>query len=279
MRSRGLVVAIAVVLAVLAAAGFIVYTNNLEKNVLTEKTTLVVVSKQDIPANTPLAPLYDAGAFIQINVPNDAVVAGAVTDPAELRAETSAAPIFANEQIPASRLASGGGINVVGISPGHIGLGLTLDGPAAVNGLISQGDNVVVFAHFKKGTPVTKETLDRLLTASQIQKFFDTFSGSSGALASQPVYFMPADFTVTLVASVKVLAIQNPPLDQTTGRRTEGGTSLALDLLPVDASSLVFATQAGTLYLGLLSPDDEKGFNQGATIGVPLVRVSGVGGS
>jgi Flp pilus assembly protein CpaB len=278
MRSRGLVVAIAVVLAVLAAAGVIVYTNNLKTSTIDEHTTLVVVAKQDIPANTPLGPLVDSETFTQIRVPNDAVVAGAVTSIEELRTETSSAPIFANEQIPTTRLSSGGGINIIGITPGHIGLGLTLDGPAAVNGLIAQGDNVVVFAHFKKGTPITKDTLEKLLTPAQVQKFFDTFTGSAAALATQPVYFMPADFTVTLIQTVKVLAVQNPPVDQTTGRRSDGSTSLALDLLPADASELVFATQTGTLYLGLLSPDDEAGFNQGATIGVPLVKVAGVAG-
>lgn len=278
MRSRGLVVAIAVVLAVLAAAGVIVYTNNLKDSVTEENTTAVVVSKSDIPANTPLGPLVDAETFTIINVPNAAVVQGAVTSIDELRTETATAPIFANEQIPVDRLSSGEGANVLGISDGHIGLGLTLDGPAAVNGLIAQGEHVAVFASFKRGTPVTKETLTKLLTPAQVQKFFDTFTGSAGSLASQPVYFMPADFTVTLIPSVTVLAVQNPPVDQTTGRRSDGNTSLALDLLPEDASELVFAQSTGTLYLGLLSPKDEGGFSQGATIGVPLVKVTGVAG-
>jgi len=278
MRSRGLVVAIAFVLAVLAAAGVIVYTSGLKKSVVEQNTTEVVVATQDIPANTQLDPLVAQGVFKLIPVPNDALVANYVTSADELKGQTTAAPIFANEQIPTTRLSSGGGINTIGLSPGHIGLGLTLDGPAAVNGLITQGSNVVVFAHFKKGTPITKDTLTKLLSPAQVQKFFDTFSGSAAALASQPVYFLPTDFTVTLIASVKVLAIVNPPVDQATGRRSEGSTSLALDLLPVDASELVFATQTATLYLGLLSPDDKGGFPQGATIGVPIAKVTGVAG-
>ena len=39
MRSRGLVVAIAVVLAVLAAVGVIVYTSNVRESAINENTT------------------------------------------------------------------------------------------------------------------------------------------------------------------------------------------------------------------------------------------------
>ena len=83
MRSRGLVVAIAVVLAVLAAVGVIVYTNSV-KNGTGADTTAVIVSSQDIPANTPLNPLIDQGVFGTVNVPNDTLVSGAVTDENEL---------------------------------------------------------------------------------------------------------------------------------------------------------------------------------------------------
>jgi len=114
MRSRGLVVAIAVVLAVLAAVGVIVYTNSV-KNGTGADTTAVIVSNQDIPANTPLNPLIDSGAFGAVNVPNDTLVAGAVTDENELRDQTTSSTIYANEQIPTSRLATGTS-NTLGIS-------------------------------------------------------------------------------------------------------------------------------------------------------------------
>jgi Flp pilus assembly protein CpaB len=276
MKSRGLVVAIAVVLAVLAAAGVIVYTNNLEKSVTEEATTLVVVARQDIAANTPLGPLVDAEAFTQIRVPNTAVVDGAITSIEELRGEVSAAPIFRNEQIPANRLASGEGLDVLGITEGNVGLGLALDGPAAANGLITQGSNVVLYAHFRAGTPVTQDTLDKLLTPNQIQDFFDAFGADLTSVQNQPVVFMPTDFTTTLVRSVKVLAVQNPAVEQETGRRGSGQTSLALDLTPEDATDVVFATQVATLYMGLLPPKNDEGYDTGATIGVPLVKVVGV---
>jgi len=74
MRSRGLVVAIAVVLAVLAAVGVIVYTSSVRENATNENSTQLVTSSQDIAANTPLDPLIASGVFKLTAIPNDAVV-------------------------------------------------------------------------------------------------------------------------------------------------------------------------------------------------------------
>jgi Flp pilus assembly protein CpaB len=281
MRSRGLVVAIAVVLAVLAAAGVIVYTNSLRTSIETENTVEVVVSKQDIAANTALSPLVTAGAFDLIRVPEDALVAGAVRNIQDLTDETTAAPILANEQIPTSRLASANSLNQIGISPGNVGLGLSIGGPASVNGSISQGDHVVVYATFARGTPVTKSTLKQMLQPAQVQQLLASISGTSTS-GTSPIIIMPFDFTTTLIPSVKVISIQNPPVDETSGRKSSGDTTMALDLTPEDATTLVYATGHSTLYLGLLPPTedgkpDEVGHPGEAAVGVPLVKVTGVG--
>ncbi len=68
MKSRGLVVAIAVVLAVLAAVGVIVYTSSVRDTAITEGTTPVIASSQDIPSGTQLDPLIASNVFKTINV-------------------------------------------------------------------------------------------------------------------------------------------------------------------------------------------------------------------
>src|SRR5437667_9983627 len=68
--------------------------------------TLVVVSTEYIPANRPLDPLIVKGVFTSIELPNSAIVAGAVTSVSELRGQRTAATMYANEQIPTSRLAA-----------------------------------------------------------------------------------------------------------------------------------------------------------------------------
>jgi Flp pilus assembly protein CpaB len=276
MRSRGLVVAIAVVLAVLAAVGVIVYTSNVKKSVQSEDTTLVIVSKEDIPSGTQLNSLIDSDAFSQIRVPNDALVIDAVQSIDELRDQTTSAPVYANEQIPKSRLATGTSNNL-NISEDHVGLGLSIDGQAAVNGAVQAGDHIVVYATFKKGTVVTKASLKTLLSGAQIQKFFSSLAATpTSGLAGLPAIIMPFDFTTALVPSVKVLAIQNPAVDQTTGRSESGTSTFILDLKPDDALNIVFGNNQASLYLGLLPPTNENGYSGPGTIGVPIGRVVGV---
>jgi len=278
MRSRGLVVAIAVVLAVLAAIGVIVYTNSVKTNAVTGSgAASVLVSKQDIPANTQLDPLLQQGVFETITVPHDAIVAGAVTQESELQGQTTSAPIYANEQIPVSRLSTGVSNNL-GISDGHVGLGLQIGGPQAVNGYIQTADNVVVYVTFNRGTVVSTASLKQLLSPAQIQKFFDTINANgSTTTAGSGAVVLPFDITMTLVRSIKVLSIQNPAVDTSTGRSTPGNSTLVLDADPTDAQEMIFASSQGTLYLGLLPPKNKDGYSEPATIGVPLTKVLGVG--
>ncbi len=283
MRSRGLVVAIAVVLAVLAAVGVIVYTNSV-KTTGGQDTTAVIVSNQDIPPNTALDPLLDGGAFQTVNVPNDTLVAGAVTDESELRGYTTAQQIFANEQIPTSRLATGTG-NALGITEGHLGLGIQVDGPAGVNGTIQNNDHVVVYVSFDQGTVVTRKDLKQLLTPAQIQKFTEALQqGNAATLANSGVFTMLTDFTVTLIKSVRVLSVTNPPVDTSTGKPTSGVSNLVLDILPEDAQSLVNAySEDAVVWLGLLPPNEDgspsEGYSEPAAVGVPFAKVVGVGGA
>jgi Flp pilus assembly protein CpaB len=64
----------------------------------------VVVSKVDIPAGTRLDQLVAEGDFQTIQVPEYAVVKGAVTDIGELPGQTTADRIFTNEQVSILRL-------------------------------------------------------------------------------------------------------------------------------------------------------------------------------
>jgi Flp pilus assembly protein CpaB len=268
MRSRGLVVAIAVVLAVLAAVGVIVYTSSVRDNAASENTTPVVTSSQNIPANTPLDPLIASNVFKLTPIPNDAVVPNAVRDISELQGQVTSAPIYQNEQIPTDRLSSGPGSNNLGITPGNVGVGLAIDGAAAVNGYVQQGSHVVLYATFDKGTVVAKQTLKFFLKGQALQQLA---GGSSGNAV-----VMPIDYTITLVPSVRVLSVTNPPSDTSTGKPTSGNSTFVLDLSPSDATNVIFAVGHSTMYMGLLPPENDKGYAQPGVIGAPAARVIGV---
>ena len=146
-----------------------------------------------------------------------------------------------------------------------MGLGLQIGGPQAVNGYIQPADQVVVYVTFNRGTVVSNQSLKQLLSPAQIQKFYDAINqngSSTSSVAGAPALVLPFDITMTLVKSVKVLSIQNPPTEADTGRSTSGNSTLVLDAVPADAQELIFASSQGTLYLGLLPPKNPDGYQR-----------------
>jgi pilus assembly protein CpaB len=271
MRSRGLVVAIAVVLAVVAAAGVVLYTNGVKEEAVTGGSlSVVMVAKQDIAANTNLNPLIDQGVFGELQVPSDAVVDGAVTDISQLSGQTTTSPILANEQIVSGRLSSGelpdGG--ALGISEGHVAVSMRVGDEAAVNGAVTRGSYITVYATF--------DNVKLLPGSNPQQQIQSAVKGSSSVQTSAEI---PA-FTVTLIPAVRVLDVVNPVAEEgsTSNASANGDVTLTLDLTPEDAQNLVYAQQNGATWIGLLPPRDTAGHSLPFS-GVPLDRVLGRGGA
>ncbi len=273
MRSRGLVVAIAIVLAIVAAAAVILYTNQVRENALGDEATEVVIATVDIDAAEPLDPLVVAGMFDTIQVPTDNVVAGAITNVDQLRGQSTTAPILAREQITESRLTSGTATqSQAGVTEGHVGVALTLDGPRAGAGAIGIGDNVAVYVTYGKDTVVLKNVLKPLLSPQQFKKFLET----QGADPNAAAFRLGADFTVTVVPAARVIKITVPTAVDANGEQTttSGEITLMLDLLPEDAQTVVFANERASLWLGLLPPK-EDGYPLEAVLGPTLDELLG----
>jgi Flp pilus assembly protein CpaB len=257
MRSRGLVVAIAVVLAIVAAAAVILYTNGVKNDAVTGGAlSVVVVSKQDIAANTNLNPLLEQGAFSELRVPTEAVVDGAVTSVSELRGQTTTAPILANEQIASARLSTGespqGGL--LGISEGNVALTVELDSPQGGAGTINVGDSVVVYGTFQ----------NIKIVGGDVRKIMN------GTEAATTGGTLP-DFTGTVVPEARVLRIQNPTVTED-GRSNESEQILlTLDLSKEDAQNVVFAQENGLVYVSLLAPGEAGEQLKAATVPAELL--------
>ncbi len=121
MKGRGLVVVLALIMATLATAGVWVYTNNVPKGPTGEMVP-VVVSKVDIPANSDLNELIKDDQFKIIQLPETAVVEGAITSVDQLRDKHNSLAVLAGEQIPVARIEGQGTVpgGVLGIPAGHV---------------------------------------------------------------------------------------------------------------------------------------------------------------
>ena len=119
MRTRNLVVIGVGLVATAVATTFVLNLPSEEEAMVDFAFATVIVSKEDIPANQPLDSLIEEGFFVEISVPPDMLVDGAITDLNDLYGTTTAAVILANEQIPAVRLRIEGedAISPLGPSP------------------------------------------------------------------------------------------------------------------------------------------------------------------
>lgn len=246
MRSRGLVVVLALVLATLATVGVFLYSQGVKEDARTGgELATVIVSRVDIQVNSDLNPLLDQGQFTTLNVPQDAVVEGAITDVSQLRDRKNNAFILAGEQIPLSRVEGGlapGG--VIGIPEGHQAITVALDAPRAIAGALTGGDNVTIYATFT-GIEIV-----------EVNKNFVALPVPGDG--ERPTF----DATVVLAPEVEVLSVNRPTTVTGGGlggggeetQATEGNISVTMAFLPDEAQRFVFSLEQGTVYLSLLPP-------------------------
>lgn len=237
MRSRGLVIAVAFLLAMSATLVVYLYLRGVEQRSTGGEMVGVVVSAEDIPAGTQLDELVAEDQFDTLRVPEDAVVRDAVVSVEELRGRETSAPILAGEQISTTRLQGseqlpGGNL---GIPPGFQALTLPLESPRLAGGAIQAGDRITVYG---------------------------TFTNVASAKGNAPAA------TVTLVPDAEVLEVTSA---EVSGERSQTTEMVTLALKAKDAQKTVFAQEQGSVWMSLLPPN-EKGSNSGTTTAAELVR-------
>ena len=231
MKGRGLVVLLALILATLATVGVFMYSRGVQEEAKTGGTMVaVVVSKVDLPARTDLDPLIKDDQFKIIQVPESVVVDGAVTSVDQLTGKSNSVAILAGEQIPAARISGNVPGGTLAIPEGMQAMTVSLDAPRSVAGAINAGDHVTIYSTFKDapGKGAAKETT-----------------------------------TVVLVPTAELLAVYRPLASSTFGDDSQtpseqlpGSLSVTLALTPEDAQHFVFSMESGSVWFGLLPPDE-----------------------
>jgi Flp pilus assembly protein CpaB len=228
MRTRGLVIAVAALLAILATAAVFMYVRSIKNEKGAGSNTVsVIVAKDDIPVGAKLDDVVQSGGVRARDFPRDGVVRGAVTDVGQLRGRITNAPILAGEQISTARLEGSstqpqGG--ALGIPEGQEAVTFSLDTASAGGGVVQRGDHVTIYA---------------------------SFEASRNSQASN------GDLVVTVVPDVQVLKVVQGVVSASS---TESRVLLTLALRPSDASRVIFAQQKGVVWLALLPPN-QRGEN------------------
>jgi pilus assembly protein CpaB len=236
MRSRGLVVAVAFMLAMSATFVVYLYVRGVEKKTSSGEMVSVVVSDQDIPAGTKLDDLIEGGHFDSLQVPQDAVVRGAVTQLSQLNGRETSAPVLQGEQISTTRLRGSEQLpgGMLGIPDDMQAVTLPLEAPRLAGGAIQQGDHVTIYGTFQNVASTQKS--------------------------------VPAA-TATLVPDVEVLKVSTATQPNT----ADTSSQITLALKPLDAEKVVFAQEQGSVWMALLPPNS-KGQKSRPVTAIQLVN-------
>jgi len=249
MKSRSLVVAGALVLALLATAGVFLYVNNVKQEAETGGAlTTVLVSSTDIAAGTELNPLVDQGAFEPRQFPTDSVIQGAVTSVSQLRNRTTAAPILAGEQIALSRLSGtseklpGG---VYGLQPGFEAVSVKLEAQQMIGRKLQAGDHVTLFGVFSD-----------LQAASGS---LSSLTGKGGGGSSETSGGTLPSVAAVVVPDARVVGVTTAAVDPSSTTSQDDVSEnqvVTFELTPEDAQKITLTEETGKVWLGLIRPGD-----------------------
>jgi Flp pilus assembly protein CpaB len=260
MKSRGLAVLLAFMLAVTATVAIFVYVQGVRRSATTRTANMVtvIVAKADVPAQTKLDSVITSGGFTTLQVPSDTVVQGAVTDLSQLKGQTTRYPILQGEQISVARF-QGSTVQVkggpLGIPEGYQALTLAFDTPQAVGGQLQAGDHVTIYAKFSD-ISIIGVNLQRVLAG----KVSDTKKVDVG------------DMTIAVVPDVQILKVDVPTTAG--GLNTNQGSQtlrITFALTPEDAENVIESNGQGNVWLALLPPN-EKGLPQAPSNIVKLLE-------
>lgn len=232
-RRSGLLIT-GLVVAALGTLLVFLYANNVQRTASADgESVQVYTAVAAIPVGTSGADA--AGLLEQRMVPQAAVPAGAVTDPAEIAEQFAIVPIAQGQVVLSTMFGLPSQASSLAIPDGKMGVAVQLDDAQRVAGFVQPGSEVAVFATVEsEAGPSTRLLLPRA--------------------------------TVAAVGPTTVVS-------RTTGQGESANTEeiptaiLTLALDQRDAEKLIFATDQSRLYFALLTPQSQTAPSGGVSGG------------
>jgi pilus assembly protein CpaB len=213
------------------------YVSHVDDRALADqKPQKVLVVKKLIAQGTAVSAAEQAGDFELTEVAQSSIASGALSDLAPVREMVALAPLFPGEQVLLAKFGTAADNTLLPIPPGKVAVSVQLTDPARVAGFVSPGAEVAVF--------VSMNT----------------------AVSGQPTALR----TATLLPRAPVIAVgpttAQPAKQGETNPEALPRAILTFALSQGDAQKLIFASQNGQLYLGLLDKTSRTTKGGGATL-------------
>lgn len=238
MRSKILILVVALALAGVAAVLAVSYLNSARSTIASESEPIeVLVAQDNLPRGLSIEELTQRGLVKIEQVPRRFVAADSVSSARVLEGQVLAVPLSAGEQLTKTRFQfpSQAGLSYT-VPDGFIALSVPVDDVSGVAGLLKPGDSVTVFATLKP-----KNNNDSAYTAQLIPKARVLAIGGTVTVENESTNNTPKSSGVLSSGS------GSEPGSGSTYRTVTLALSLA------DAERVAFVEQLGVLQLGLLS--------------------------
>ena len=254
MRSRIVILVVAILLGVLAAALTGRYLNSLERGVAAEDEPIeVLVAQENLSRGAAADDLIEAGLIVRESIPRRYVAEGAVSSASTIQGQVLAENLSAGEQVTQTRFQfpSQAGL-AYSIPADFVAVAISNNSVKGVAGLVKPGDYVMAVV-----------TLD---------------PGPDGEPVSQ--VFIPRARVLATGSAVGAESAPAPAADGGVlgGQAEEGAEpvtpdTITLALSPADVERLVFAEEKGAVWLALLgSTETEVPATTGQTLQSVLVQ-------
>jgi pilus assembly protein CpaB len=212
----------AVLVAALGTALVFAYVKKADDRAIADQQPVaVLVAKASVAPGTRVIDAANAGAFERKELPQSAVVPGALSSTDPVKDQVVLTTIFPGQQLLTGMFGATAASNAsIAIPPGQIAASFSFGDPQRVAGFVQPGSNVVIF-----------------LT-----------SALNGGVSSTRV-LMPK-VTVIAVGPTTI----TPPADPAQANpEAQPRAMLTLALTQAQAEKIIFAQGNGTMYLGLLN--------------------------
>ena len=231
MGRRTVLLIAALVVAALGTALVFLYVTNYTGDIDEgNKLVKVLQAQQPVTAGTTGSQASADGAFEQVELPQSAVPAGALSDISVVGDQVALSPIFEGQQILTQMFGTSTPTSGLPIPKGQLAISVQLGDPNRVAGFVDPGSQVAVFS---------------------------TIEGADGDSETR-VLLTAADVIGVGATTVVTQTTTDETGESTTEEIPRAILTLALD--QQDAQRVIFAQEQGPLYFGLLPEDaDVKG--------------------
>lgn len=245
---RSIAFLLAVILALVAAISIVSYLRGIETAVAEENRAVTgYVATGEIEAGTLIDSAIQQGLVEERPVPRSLVAPGAITDLSQVQGRLVNATILPGDQLVVGRFAApGDGVQVLTIPEGHQAMSVEVGVPPGVAGYVNKGDHVSVLAFLTVPTEDDDETTT-------------TTDPAAGTITTEQATEERSQY---VLQDVEVLAVGQrvvtPPAEEGQTQAPQPVTSVlaTFAVTPDEAERLLYANQAGVLWMTLLPKDE-----------------------